>query len=106
MSSIESVQITCPNCDKTHSFCIFHSVNVSNDPELKQKIISKELFNNYCDNCNVILFLRFDLLYHDMENKIAIYLIYHDSNIKNAKNGLNVFENFGYNTYIVRSVEE
>ena len=73
MSRIINEKFTCTNCHVESDFKMYKSVNVSLDPELKDKVISGEIFKWTCPNCGETLYIHYDLLYHDMENEFMIY---------------------------------
>lgn len=65
-------KITCPNCGTTDSVTIYSSVNVTQHPELKEAVLTGELFIFTCPNCGAQTRLDYDVLYHDMEKQIMI----------------------------------
>lgn len=44
MSSQKSEKITCPGCGKEHDFEMWNSLNTMLDPDMKEKLLSKEMF--------------------------------------------------------------
>ena len=68
------MDLTCPYCNKTSNVEIYHTVNVTVDPELKEKIFSGELFLFTCPLCGKKTNLEMSLLYHDMDHHILIQL--------------------------------
>lgn len=73
MSSQRTENITCPNCQCSAPFVIWDSVNVSQHPELKEKILDESLFLWECPNCGHKVYVTFGTLYHDMENQFMLF---------------------------------
>jgi len=67
-------EITCPSCGAVSSFTIFDSINVTNEPELKQMLLRRELMTFCCQDCMHEVEFEYDLLYHDMEASTMIWL--------------------------------
>jgi hypothetical protein len=59
---------------------LWESVNVTLNPELKEKLIERELFRFHCPACGVTSELVFPLLYHDQQRKVMIWLLIPDEN--------------------------
>lgn len=78
MSKIYKETITCPNCNKKQDFTCYGSINATSDPDLKQALLNRELTNFVCQKCHNETHVSYDLLYHDMQKKIFIWLKYPD----------------------------
>lgn len=74
MSKERIVKIPCPFCGKESDFLVYDSVNVTLDPELKQKVIDLDIFEFTCEHCHNTKFLPYPCLYHDMERNYMVYL--------------------------------
>ncbi len=72
MSKHITEKVKCPKCGNEWDHKIYQTINVSMDPELKEKIFNKELFIYNCPNCNNKSILVTPLLYAD--NNFWIYL--------------------------------
>jgi len=70
MSKNHKMEIQCPKCHRRSSFTIWDSVNVSLNPELKEKIIDQSLFNFNCPSCRTDALVQYPLIYHDMDRKL------------------------------------
>jgi predicted RNA-binding Zn-ribbon protein involved in translation (DUF1610 family) len=70
MSKNHQREIQCPKCGRKSSFTIWDSVNVSLNPELKEKIIDQSLFNFHCPSCKKNVLVQYPLIYHDMDRKL------------------------------------
>ncbi|HPC20803.1 MAG TPA: CpXC domain-containing protein [Acidobacteriota bacterium] len=64
----------CPLCGKEQEFRIYPSVNVRLNPELREKILDLTLPDMLCQGCGETVRMYYDLLYHDSERNLAIYL--------------------------------
>lgn len=67
-------KIKCHNCNTEWEHKIYQTVNVSMNPELKEKVFSKEIFLYNCPDCNTKRLVIAPLLYHDMEKNFMILL--------------------------------
>ena len=52
---------------------MYNSVNVTLDPKLKDRVLNGDIFDWTCPKCGESLSVRYNLLYHDMDNKLQIY---------------------------------
>ena len=73
MSSISTKPFTCPECGHKGEFKMYNSVNVTLDPKLKDRVLNGDIFDWTCPKCGESLSVRYNLLYHDMDNKFQIY---------------------------------
>ena len=73
MSSISTKPFTCPKCGHKGEFKMYNSVNVTLNPKLKDRVLNGDIFDWTCPKCGESLSVRYNLLYHDMENKFQIY---------------------------------
>lgn len=85
MSKQKNIEIQCPYCGEEALFQIWESVNVSINPELKKKILSKEIFDFTCPACKGITMVQYGPLYHDMDK--GLMFMYSD----NKQHGMNSF---------------
>jgi ribosomal protein S27E len=74
MSSHETIQVTCPNCRHEQAFEHWHSVNITLHPELRERVLSGELFTLACAKCGEETTVQKALLYNDMERGFMICL--------------------------------
>lgn len=75
MSKHREELITCPSCGESSKFLIWESVNTVIDPEMKEKVRSREVFQFTCPQCGTKTMVNYDCLYHQMEDKVMIYLV-------------------------------
>ena len=66
---------TCPNCDHVQEFQFWDSVNIQLDPEMQEKILSREFYSQKCDECGEVTQVLYSFLYHDMDRRLMVYVI-------------------------------
>lgn len=66
-------QVVCDRCGASNTIDVFHSVNVTVDPDLKPRFLAGELTRTACTGCGLESELIYDLLYHDMEQRLLLY---------------------------------
>jgi len=72
------IKVRCPQCGAQNEFARFDTVNVTLNPELKEKVIDSSLFQVTCSRCRKKTNYLHNLLYHDMQKRAAIWLIVPD----------------------------
>lgn len=75
MSIITESIATCSRCGKSTKLTIYKSINISEDPSLKEKVKDGSLFLWKCPSCGQVNLAKYDTLYHDPEKKIMIWLL-------------------------------
>lgn len=70
-----SVRAVCRNCGNEGLVRTYASINVSAEPELKQKVKDGSLFIWECPHCGNFNLAAGQTLYHDPESKLMIWLI-------------------------------
>ena len=85
MSKTTTRKFKCMKCDEVYDIETFDSVNVTLDPDLKDKVSSGDIFYKECPHCHNTYMLEYPCLYHDMERKFMVWLMKEeiDANIKN-----------------------
>lgn len=73
MTKFHYETIHCPYCLNEEDLPIWDIVDVSEDPDLKNKVFLKELQNYECQNCNRKYTLDQPFLYLDPRSKVLIY---------------------------------
>lgn len=72
MSIPRGYPITCNNCVNQQNFTIWHSINVDSNPELREMVKNRTLFNFKCKKCGVDFNIEYKTLYHDSSNGFMI----------------------------------
>ena len=75
MSLSHKQGIECPRCRKESEFTFWRSINTTIDPELKEKVRSRELFQFVCPVCGHKVEVDYGFLYHQMEDHYMIYYV-------------------------------
>ena len=72
MSKLDSATVTCPDCKDTFPVTYWGSVNVTLNPELRERVLSGDIRKHACPKCRQQLTIDSDLVYHDMKRKFMI----------------------------------
>ena len=72
MSLEQQIQHNCPHCNTIQDLKIYNSVNVTIEPELKNKVLQGKLNSQQCTNCKKEINIVSGFLYHDMVNQLMI----------------------------------
>lgn len=74
MSNARIVSHTCPYCGKTYEIEAWESVTADEDPDLRDRCISGDLFRISCPHCKREYMIQFPLVYVDRVHKFVIWL--------------------------------
>lgn len=88
MSLHQPIELKCPKCEKVTKQTYWDSINVTNDPELKEKFFNHEINYFNCGNCEHRAFVHSDFLYHDMDNQFMVHLLAPEDKVEDAKKSL------------------
>lgn len=75
MSIIKESMAPCSKCGEQHKITVYKSINVSENPELKEKVRSGSLFLWECPHCGQLNLARYETLYHDPVAKLMFWLL-------------------------------
>lgn len=67
--------IACPRCNTSTQATLYTSINVTNQPQLREKVLDGSLFKWVCKDCGYSARLTCPVLYNDMKKRFMIYLI-------------------------------
>jgi len=87
MSKATPASLNCPFCDTAQEVNLYDSVNVSVNPELKDSVLEQTINTFTCIKCSKNVSVHKNLLYHDMDNKLLIYLLDRDSEAEAESTG-------------------
>ena len=73
MSQYSAEMIECPHCHHEGEFKVWTSINANLNPELREQILSEELFMFHCPYCGQTTGIPAGTVYHDMENKFMLF---------------------------------
>lgn len=74
MPKVRKEMYRCLTCGEEFEADVYDSINATLDPELKEKVISGNLFMIECPKCGKKEFIQYPTCYHDMDNKFMVYL--------------------------------
>lgn len=99
---MDSFQIVCSRCGKTFPVEGVPLINTDGSPELKEKLLSGELFLRECPHCGARNLAKWPLLYHDPAEKVMIWLSGGSADTETRMQAAVAGEDFaGYNGRIV-----
>jgi hypothetical protein len=100
-------KIPCSNCKRVFVASLYSSVNVTVNPELKEKVFNEEIKNVICPYCRHKTKVNNKLLYHDMDNCFALeYNPFktNDSSTNKEKDG--ILESYIFNAPVINEWSE
>ena len=72
MSVRETVEAKCPACGAESQAEVWRSMNVTQDPDVKELLLAGTVNVFQCPKCRYESLLDVDFLYHDMERKFSV----------------------------------
>lgn len=75
MSVIKETEGRCTKCGTPSALKIYRSINVSENPELKPKVMDGSLFVWKCPSCGQMNLAKYETLYHDPEAKLMVWML-------------------------------
>ncbi len=84
MSSRSMKKITCPKCGCETDFMIWSSVNTVLNPEMFDKVRTREAFSFTCPECGNVADVDYGFLYHQMDARMMIYYVPEPSEVEKA----------------------
>ena len=75
MSIINEAFAPCSKCGQQHKVTVYRSINISDNPELKDKVRDGSLFLWECPHCGQVNLAKYETLYHDPASKLMVWLI-------------------------------
>lgn len=78
MSKQSTADIKCEHCGYEFEKQVYTSVNVKQNPELRQRVLNGEFFKHECHSCGNIIKSFHQVLYHDSERKFMVLLVQPD----------------------------
>jgi len=73
MSITKQAVTSCP-CGKENTITIYKSINIAENPELKEMVKDGSLFLWECPSCGKVNLARYEVLYHDPAQKLMVWL--------------------------------
>lgn len=75
MSIIKEASAPCSKCGLKENISIYKSINISENPELKDKVKDGTLFLWECPHCHTVNLAKYETLYHDPATKLMVWLL-------------------------------
>ena len=75
MSIIKEASAPCIKCGEKQVIRIYRSINVSEDPQLKEKVRNGSLFLWECPHCGQVNLAKYETLYHDPAARLMVWLL-------------------------------
>ena len=75
MSITAKALASCSKCGKQSEITIYRSINVSENPELEERLRNGSLFIWECPHCHQANLARYETLYHNPGQKTMIWLM-------------------------------
>lgn len=66
--------VKCGRCGKSSRVGVYRVINVGENPELKDKVTSGDLFVHECPFCGHREVIKYNLLYHDPDGRLLVCL--------------------------------
>ena len=75
MSITTQALALCSKCGQQNTVTVYRSINIAENPELKDKVRDGSLFLWECPHCGQVNLARYETLYHDPAAKLMVWLI-------------------------------
>lgn len=72
MSQMQNHDLACPECGREQEVMVLNSINVTIDPQLRDRLFDADINVFRCRYCSYNAFLNAPLLYHDMGRKFCV----------------------------------
>ncbi|MBR5047720.1 MAG: CpXC domain-containing protein [Eubacterium sp.] len=74
LTSFTREELACPKCGKVHLCERYSVINVTEKPELKDRVLQNKLFVFHCEGCGFTAPLTYESVYIDSKKKLVLYL--------------------------------
>ena len=75
MSMLQEAQICCPQCGQAAPFQLWETIQASQDPTARQRILDGTFFQFICPRCGASMPVHYTCLYHDPQRRQMVYLL-------------------------------
>src|SRR5690242_2572607 len=65
---------TCQHCGTKQEFSVWASINVTEEPKLKNQVLKRDLDKFTCENCAGTVLVKHAIQYHDVAGKLMFWL--------------------------------
>ena len=91
MSQIRNYPIQCPQCENVQDADLYDAINVSEQPDLRDDLMTNRLNQITCSQCGFEFRVDKALLYNDPDNRVMIYCM-ESSDSHYKETGLQAFQ--------------
>lgn len=102
MTTLKKMSVTCPACVEEAEFEIHTVIDVCENPELKEKLFSRELFKFSCPNCGEEILAAYDCKWIDKDKRAVVVLLTEKDEMPEERS----LKIEGYTLRVVRSINE
>ena len=74
MSVSHEQQYHCPYCGEEFTITVYDTVTSTKDPDLRDRVLSGDIFQHTCPHCHKEFMIQNQLLYSDAEHKFVLWL--------------------------------
>lgn len=74
MSESRDITYKCPYCGKEFEISVYDTVNSEQDPDLRDRCLSGEIFRHSCPHCHRDFLIQNPLLYVDSRHRFVIFV--------------------------------
>ncbi|MGI6212341.1 MAG: CpXC domain-containing protein [Anaerovoracaceae bacterium] len=74
MDTMEKLKFDCPECGRELTVTSGEFIDVSEDPQMKEKIVSGEYFSVTCPDCGEEMLVERPVMYIDPEHEFNVYM--------------------------------
>ncbi len=78
MSASHDLQYQCPYCGEEFTITVYDTVTSAKDPDLKERVLSGDLFQHTCPHCHKEFMIQNQMLYSDADRKFVLWLSQND----------------------------
>ena len=107
MSDYHKKMVSCPFCSTVFDVKVWNSINVTLQPELRERVLTEDIFLNQYPLCKKMLYVGCNTLYHDMEKCFMIFF-HHNAGNCVEKDVVAISQNISHlrKDYIFRNVND
>jgi hypothetical protein len=78
MSASHDLQYQCPYCGEEFTITVYDTVTSAKDPDLKERVLSGDLFQHTCPHCHKEFMIQNQMFYSDADRKFVLWLSQND----------------------------
>lgn len=74
MSEAREMAYACPYCGKAFEIATYSTVNTRDDPDLRDRCLSGDIFQHTCPHCHTQFMVQPHMVYTDMDHRFILWL--------------------------------